>query len=59
MPLAWPGLLVGRDQIIYAAANSGRLYKLGYSLGVNLCGAAFFGWSYGRLRRWTTIASER
>ena len=51
MPLAWPGLLTGRDQEIYAQANSGRTYKLGYSLGVNVCGALFFGWFFGRVRR--------
>jgi len=54
MPLAWPTLLVGREQDIYALNNSGRPYKLGYSLGVNACGAAFFGWAYSRWRRWTT-----
>lgn len=53
MPLAWPGLLVGHDQMIYAQVNSGRSYKLGYSMGVNVCGALFFGWSFTRLRRWT------
>lgn len=52
MPLAWPTLLAGRDQEIYAPSNSGRSYKLGYSLGVNVCGAAFFGWAYSRWRRW-------
>lgn len=51
MPLAWPGLLTGRDQEIYAQANLGRTYKLGYSLGVNVCGAVFFGWFFGRVRR--------
>lgn len=53
MPLAWPTLLAGRDQAIYAEANSGRTYKLGYSLGVNACGLAFFGWFFARVRRWT------
>ena len=52
MPLAWPTLLAGRDQEIYALNNSGRSYKLGYSLGVNACGAAFFGWAYSRWRNW-------
>ena len=39
MPLAWPNLLLGRDVTIYATDNTGRLYKLGYTLGVNGCGA--------------------
>jgi hypothetical protein len=53
MPLAWPTLLIGRDQSIYAIPNAGRTYKLGYSLGVNACGAVFFGWFFTRLRRWS------
>jgi len=53
MPLAWPTLLAGHDQQIYADSHSGRTYKLGYSLGVNACGALFFGWFFTRLRRWS------
>lgn len=51
MPLAWPSLLAGHDQEIYASHNRGRTYKLGYSMGVNACGAAFFGWFFARVRR--------
>ncbi len=43
MPAAWPALMAGSDQEIYAAHNRGRFYKVGYSLGVNLSGAVFFG----------------
>lgn len=43
MPAAWPTLIAGADQEIYAARNTGRPYKLGYSLGVNLSGLVFFG----------------
>src|SRR5512145_2758714 len=43
MPLAFPNLLVGDDVSIYANENDGRLYKLGYTLGVNGCGLLFFG----------------
>ncbi|HRI14113.1 MAG TPA: hypothetical protein PLX89_14040 [Verrucomicrobiota bacterium] len=46
MPMAWPALLVGNDQEVYAANNVGRPYKLGYSLGVNLSGLIFFGWFF-------------
>ncbi len=53
MPLAWPTLLAGHDQSIYAPTNSGRTYKLGYSLGVNACGLLFFGWFFTRLRQWS------
>lgn len=52
MPLAWPTLLTGHDQEIYSAHNLGRTYKLGYSLGVNVCGAVFFGWFFWRLQKW-------
>ena len=51
MPLAWPGLLFGRDAVIYADHNTGRTYKLGYTTGVNLCGALFFGVMYRRIAR--------
>jgi len=54
MPLAWPNLLLGRDVTIYATDNTGRLYKLGYTLGVNGCGALFFGFFFWRLNRWHT-----
>src|SRR4030095_14507893 len=38
MPMAWPALLTGSNQELYAEKNSGRMYKLGYSLGVNVSG---------------------
>lgn len=52
MPGALPTLLLGQDVVIYANHNSGRLYKLGYTCGVNACGAFFFGSFYWRLNRW-------
>jgi hypothetical protein len=51
MPIAWPNLLLGNDVPIYAAHNTGVPYKLGYTLGVNGCGALFFGMFYWRLHR--------
>ena len=54
MPMALPHLLLGKDVPIYAVENSGRTYKLGYTVGVNCCGAVFFGllfWRLGGLRR--------
>lgn len=51
MPLALPALLLGQDPALYQTHNSGRPYKLGYTTGVNLCGAIFFGSAYSRLRR--------
>ena len=46
MPAALPGLLLGQDLPIYAPNNSGRLYNIGYILGINTCGTFFFGIAY-------------
>jgi hypothetical protein len=54
MPMSLPNLLVGRDVTIYSQNNTGVTYKIGYTTGVNGCGALFFGlvfWRFGRLRR--------
>jgi hypothetical protein len=54
MPMSFPNLLVGRDITIYSQNNTGVSYKLGYTTGVNACGALFFGlffWRLGRLRK--------
>jgi hypothetical protein len=52
MPCALPNLLVGNDVVIYAANNTGVGYKLGYTCGVNACGALFFGLFFWRVNRW-------
>lgn len=52
MPGAMPSLLLGKDVEIYSSNNNGRLYKLGYTFGVNAMGAFFFGSFYLRLNRW-------
>lgn len=52
MPCALPNLLLGHDVSIYAERNSGRTYKLGYTVGVNACGAIFFGLFFWRINRW-------
>jgi len=51
MPCAMPSLLIGKDVSIYTQNNNGRPYKLGYTVGVNLCGLAFFGSSFYRISR--------
>jgi hypothetical protein len=48
MPVALPALLVGRDVPIFLNANPGRIYKLGYIAGINLCGLVFFGLAFRR-----------
>ena len=52
MPCALPNLLVGNDVMIYAINNTGVPYKLGYTCGVNVCGAIFFGFFFWRVSRW-------
>lgn len=52
MPMALPNLIVGNDVTIYATKNTGLTYKLGYTAGVNACGALFFGGFYWRVSRW-------
>src|SRR5277367_4249963 len=51
MPLALPSLLLGEDVEIFATDNSGRLYKIGYICGINVCGLSFFGPLFWRPRR--------
>lgn len=52
MPCALPNLLFGHDVSIYNPNNTGVPYKLGYTCGVNACGAIFFGLFFLRLNRW-------
>jgi hypothetical protein len=61
MPMSMPNLLVGRDITIYSANNTGVSYKLGYTTGVNACGAVFFGvvfWRLLRLRKWANATKN-
>ena len=50
MPLALPSLLMGQDVQIFAPVNAGRIYKIGYICGINLCGLSFFGPLFWRPR---------
>lgn len=50
MPTALPTLVLGRNVSIYATRNNGRSYNLGYTLGINACGAIFFGLLYRRVQ---------
>lgn len=51
MPIALPNLAFGHDVTIYAEKNTGRNYKMGYTIGVNGCGLIFFGFFFWRVRR--------
>jgi len=57
MPMSFPNLLVGRDVTIYSQNNTGLTYKLGYTTGVNACGALFFGVLFWRLNRFRASAN--
>jgi hypothetical protein len=59
MPMALPNLLFGKDVIIYSLNNTGVGYKLGYTTGVNVCGAIFFGFFFWRLNRWRKSTTRR
>jgi len=59
MPMSMPNLLVGRDVTIYAQNNTGVSYKLGYTAGVNGCGAIFFGFFFWRVNRWRHREANR
>jgi hypothetical protein len=52
MPMTLPNLLVGNEVAIYSSNNTGWSYKLGYTSGVNACGALFFGYQFWRINRW-------
>ena len=56
MPMSMPNLLAGQDLTIYAQNNTGLSYKLGYTVGVNGCGAIFFGVLFWRVRKWKRTA---
>lgn len=59
MPMALPNLLFGKDVTIYSANNTGVAYKLGYTTGVNVCGAIFFGFFFWRLNRWRNSVARQ
>ena len=58
MPLAMPGLALGHDVEIYATNNTGRTYKLGYTVGLSGCDALFFGVCFRRWSRWKNKRHE-
>lgn len=51
MPIALPTLVMGKNVAIYDDDNSGRVYKIGYICGINLCGLVFFGLAFWRPKR--------
>ena len=51
MPMALPSLMMGHDVDIFAANHSGRGYKIGYIIGINVCGLIFFGSAFWSPRR--------
>jgi hypothetical protein len=51
MPMALPSLVMGQNVEIFAANNSGRPYKIGYIVGINLCGLLVFGSAFWKPKR--------
>ena len=49
MPMALPALVMGEDITIYSDRNNGRPYKIGYIIGINVCGLIVFGTIFGKL----------
>jgi hypothetical protein len=58
MPMALPALVMGRDVSIYHDYNTGRTYKLGYIVGINLCGLVFFGSVFWRPTRKAPVSAD-
>ena len=59
MPLSLPSLVIGRDVRIYDDNNQGRIYKIGYICGVNICGLVFIGPIFWRPRTVTSTSSDK
>lgn len=57
MPLSLPSLVIGKDVTIYSPNNTGRLYKIGYICGVNVCGLLFIGPLFWRPRSIMPVTS--
>ncbi len=58
MPMALPALALGRDVVIYADKSTGRTYKLGYTIGINLCGLIVFGTAFWTPKRHTAAPQK-
>lgn len=58
MPLSLPSLVIGRDVRIYDDNNRGRIYKIGYICGVNVCGLVFIGPLFWRPRSTTSAVTS-
>ncbi len=59
MPLSLPSLVTGHDVQIYDDHNVGRIYKIGYICGVNICGLVFIGPLFWRPRPVTSTSSGK
>jgi hypothetical protein len=51
MPMALPSLVMGQQVEIFSPNNPGRLYKIGYIVGINVCGLIFFGSAFWRPKK--------
>jgi hypothetical protein len=51
MPMALPSLVTGLNVDIFASNNTGRPYKIGYIVGINVCGLLVFGSAFWKPKR--------
>lgn len=58
-PCALPNLAAGFDVQIYALNNVGRMYKLGYAAGINVCGLLFFAFLYSQVSIWRKKPAQK
>lgn len=58
MPAALPSLLMGQDVPIFDSTNQGRIYKVGYIAGINVCGLVFFGLGFRKSSKETWPGKE-
>ena len=58
MPMALPSLVLGQNVQIFATNNTGRPYKIGYIVGINLCGLLVFGSAFWQPGKQTGPATQ-
>ena len=51
MPMALPSLVTGQNVEIFATNNNGRPYKIGYIVGINICGLLVFGSAFWKPKK--------
>ncbi len=58
MPMALPSLVMGQNVDIFATNNNGKPYKIGYIVGINVCGLLVFGSAFWKPKQKAPAAPE-